>query len=485
MNEKISRRDALKITGFAGLALGGMALQGCNDSDGASTPSSQKYTYFDKLPSYIPGTETLGANEMRISIMGSSPVLRRSQAGACVLVELGNGESFVFDCGTGATINFGALAVPMSKARRVFLTHLHGDHFNDLTNLYCFGPQEDGKSPLYIWGPSRSHVCNPDTGTDDYDDGTCNFAMHFREMCRWHTEAQSFVPTRYDDAEGDGYDLFATELDWLTGGGGSLPATWTTNPTMDNKAHLSTTQWVAYQDDAKGVKITFFPAVHDRNGSISYRLEWNGLSMVYSGDTKPNQFMIENASGVDVLVHELVVPPETWSSKQGGSPDPNGGGVKLARTIEENSHTPEKAFGYIMSQLKKAPRLAVGTHFQAEDDTADVALQNIRTWYAGDVAIVTDLVVINVSSTAITTRRADVTGFTWNPPAADPTRTMMGHLPKYWDTNTANIYAPFAPLSQFDSSLLAKVIDPCLYDNTQWNCGVTYVPKTYSCCNKT
>jgi hypothetical protein len=54
MNEKISRRDALKLTGFAGLALGAMSLQGCNDSDGASTPSSQKNSYFDSLKEYYP-----------------------------------------------------------------------------------------------------------------------------------------------------------------------------------------------------------------------------------------------------------------------------------------------------------------------------------------------------------------------------------------------------------------------------------------------
>ena len=73
---------------------------------------------------------------------------------------------------------------------------------------------------------------------------------------------------------------------------------------------------VAYEDD--GVRITHFPAVHARDGSISYRLEWNGLSMVFSGDTRPNEYMLQNAKGVDVLVHEMVLPPETWAEKNTG-----------------------------------------------------------------------------------------------------------------------------------------------------------------------
>jgi len=50
----------------------------------------------------------------------------------------------------------------------------------------------------------------------------------------------------------------------------------------------------------------------------------------------------------------------------------------------------------------------VGTHFQSEDDTISVALDNIYSWYSGPVTIVTDLVVLNVSKSQIRERRAVV-----------------------------------------------------------------------------
>ncbi|WP_145998784.1 twin-arginine translocation signal domain-containing protein [Methyloterricola oryzae] len=266
-----SRRDVLKLSGAAlGTMTIGPELTQANWCD-AFPPlgGCDQNWYFKALAPFLPG-EPLPKGEIRISFMGSSPVLRRARAGASVFVELGNGSNeqgeydeayndcFVFDCGAGSSINYGAMAVQMSKMRKVFLTHLHGDHMNDLTQIYCFGPQQDAKSPLYVWGPSRPMVCDPDTG-EQHEDGTLDFARHFREMNRWHTASQSFVGTRWNDAEGAGYDLFVTELN------------------SKNYAHLSRDPWVAYHDRHRKVNISFFPAVHDRNGSISYKLEWNRM----------------------------------------------------------------------------------------------------------------------------------------------------------------------------------------------------------------
>ena len=50
---------------------------------------------------------------------------------------------------------------------------------------------------------------------------------------------------------------------------------------------------VAYWNKDTGVKITHFPVIHCRQGSIGYKLEWTSpdtgetLSMVYSSDTRP------------------------------------------------------------------------------------------------------------------------------------------------------------------------------------------------------
>jgi len=110
-------------------------------------------------------------------------------------------------------------------------------------------------------------------------------------MTKWHRNSFSFLPTGYAEG-GDGYDLEAHELRYMKNPG------------------------IAY--DNNGVTITHFPAIHARDGAISYKLEWNGLSMVFTGDTKPNNYVLEHAKGVDVLIHEMTTPPEVWTTKQTG-----------------------------------------------------------------------------------------------------------------------------------------------------------------------
>jgi ribonuclease Z len=356
----ISRRDALKLSGaaLAGLAVGGTAQAA---RDGMQPPwwSTQVNTLFALLKPFNP-REPVGRKEMRISFLGTSVIERRAQVRSSVFVELGNGEAFVFDCGSGVVSNAVAMNIPWSKMNKIFLTHLHGDHTSDLTHVYCFGPQGDRKSPLFIWGPSSSGVRNPDYPANPrkqrhnpeyFEDGTLTFCERFREMNRWHTESQSFVATEWDPVEvgtkgipgwpgvefqlplGDGYDIYATELDWASGDAGEY---WCTNTMLvpsetptpgpgQVRVPFDTGPWVAYQTDE--VRISFLRSVHGRNGSLGYKLEWltEGLSMIFTGDTKPNDFLLESAAAgerpVDVLISEIVVDPQIWVARQSGITD--------------------------------------------------------------------------------------------------------------------------------------------------------------------
>lgn len=508
MSDKITRRDALKMSGAA---LGALALSWRGIVDAAPrdwTPPwtaaevrwneldppywlTQRNNLFTSLKPFKPG-ERLGRHEMRISFMGTSVIERRAQVRSSVFVELGNGESFVFDCGSGVVTNYVAMNVPWSRMRKIFLTHLHGDHTSDLTHIYCFGPQGDGKSPLYVWGPARSGVRNPDfdlnpghqyINPEYYEDGTLDFCRHFREMNRWHTESQSFVGTRWTAgkggaaAEGDGYDIYATELDWRTG----RTAHWSTNTRLNpGNVDFDSGKWVAYETD--DVRISFFPSIHGRNGSLGYKLEWlaEGLSMIFTGDSKPNDLLIESAThgaAVDVLISEIVVDPQIWVSRQTGITHPHNptfeAAMVNAEAVQENSHTPQKAFGYMLKQMEKAgkaPRLAVGTHFQASDDTIILALEDIRSRYRGPVTIATDLMVLNVTRHAIEQRRAIVSDYGWSAQWTDPRQVNGTFDPKYADTRTCNPYHPMGPLLQFSPALLAHAIKGCVYDPAGFAC---------------
>ena len=52
---------------------------------------------------YAPNSEDLGPDEMRLIACGTGmPTARPKQAASCWLLELGNGDKFIFDVGTGS-----------------------------------------------------------------------------------------------------------------------------------------------------------------------------------------------------------------------------------------------------------------------------------------------------------------------------------------------------------------------------------------------
>jgi len=424
---KVTRRDALKASGLAlgGLAIGraGNALAQCPTEACYPVPPSetQEYTYFNQLQTnpntalalYTP----LQDNEMRISFMGSTiPMARRAQAEMSIFVEVGpwvpSGatgtddtydpygratDSIMFDIGPGSSTNYTSMGIAFRKMDKLFLTHLHGDHMGDLPQVYCFGPSGDRKSPMYIWGPGPSGVHSPPPSGPLYDDGTKAFCKNFREAMRWHTESFSFQYTAYEwykdhmptqdlwgtpcplrpvsnDPPYDGFAIIPIELDWTKVGG------------------------VAYNNSQTGVKITHFPVIHCRKGSMGYKLEWNPpgsppgsqpLSMIFTGDTKPEWLSVGQACGdkpLDVFIHEMIVPPEVWAMKFLGlttippAPWPPAfqQAVDAAANVQNSSHTPQGAFGYLLSKIHPLPRLTVATHFPVADDTVNCAFNSVQ-----------------------------------------------------------------------------------------------------------
>lgn len=436
----LNRRDLLTLSGVAvgAVALGSTITACSSSSEAHEIDPTQKNSLFNGLQPYYPGTEALGANEMRITFLGTSCIPRTAQECNSIFVEVGDAkgraDQVIFDCGTGVVAKYQAMGIPFAKMDKVFLTHLHGDHMSDITHIYCFGPATDRRNPLYIWGPGNSGFTSP-TDLTLYQDGTKEFCRNLRNMCRWHSESFSFGVTRYGSSS-----HLPTDADWGLSAGTLTPVVPDGQPDVNFDGYaivpieLDWTKYgqvsgdnVAYNNAATGVKITHFPAVHCRQGSISYKLEWNGLSMIFTGDTKPNQYMVDKASGVTVLIHEIVVPAEIWAMKNLGYSDITQAkadsswtaAYNYAKAVQNSSHTPQGAFGYLLSKISPSPRLAVATHFQATDDTIASAFTSIRNHYpAGDVTIATDLMVLNVTASEIRQRRAVVSDFAWYPRAA-------------------------------------------------------------------
>ncbi len=112
---------------------------------------------------YFPNSEDLAPDEMRIISLGTGmPSGRRSQQASSFLLELGNGDKFLFDVGTGSVANLGSLEIPYEYLNKVFLSHLHTDHFGDFAAIYVGGWVAGRVGPLRVWGPSGE---TPELGT--------------------------------------------------------------------------------------------------------------------------------------------------------------------------------------------------------------------------------------------------------------------------------------------------------------------------------
>jgi ribonuclease Z len=228
----------------------------------------------------------------------------------------------------------------------------------------------------------------------------------------------------------------------------------------------------AYKNDETGLKITHYPVVHTRRGAIGYKVEWNGLSMMYTSDTKPEQNCIEQAKnvddkgkarGVDVFIHEMAVPPEVWAMKLMGLDQPGPGPgvdqatwdatVEWTKRVQDSSHTTQGAFGYLLSQIKPRPRLAVATHFIVADDTVNCALKSVQAHCPeikklGDKMTWSfDLMVLRVYKNKILQRRAVVDDYSMVQHGGIPQEDQAP--PKYYLFDASGNKAP-NPTGQID-----------------------------------
>jgi len=315
--------------------------------------------------SYFPNTELLGPDEMRITALGTGmPNLTRSSASICYLVELGNGDKFLFDIGSGAMANLWSLRPDFSKIDKVFASHLHTDHVGDFMGLYIGSWLSGRYSPIHIYGPSGS---SPEMGTKAFVEG-------MKVGYAWDIAGRSGA---------------------LPDAGGKIEV-----HEFDYKA----VNQVVYKKN--GVTIRSWPAIHLLDGPVSYGLEWNGLKYVFGGDTYPNDWYIKHAAGADIASHEAFLPPKALAEYFGWD-------LGQATFVSTRIHTEPQAFGKVMSAVK--PRLAIGYHSVQSPENNAAIMDGIRKTYDGPLVLARDLMVINVTKEKINVRMASVDDYVLPP----------------------------------------------------------------------
>jgi ribonuclease Z len=309
------------------------------------------------LDVYYPGTEDLDSDEIRVIACGSGmPMPRLKQAAPCFLIELGNGDKFIFDIGSGSMERLYALGIPLDYIDKVFLTHLHMDHMGDLQAFYMYGPQNNRSVPLRVWGPG---------GGGTRESWSTKTAMdHMQKTWAWMSG------TLVGTIDMRSASLEVTEYDW------------------------SKVNNIIY--DHNGVVIKSIPAIHFEQ-SASFILEWNGMKIAYMGDSLPNKWWIEHANGADLALGECFLPPDLAAQKWGFSPQEALNAVTLI-------HANAVFAGKVMAMTKAKHNVAY--HFQNDADTLPVVMKAVESVYDGQVDYAQDFMVWNVTKKGVRTRMA-------------------------------------------------------------------------------
>ena len=306
---------------------------------------------------YYPGTEKLRKDEMRVVACGTGmPSVRPKQAAACWLVELGNGDKFLFDIGAQSMSRISAMKIPMDSLDKVFIGHLHTDHMGDLPILWTGSLKMNRTVPLRVWGPSGE---TPEMGTKAAIEGLQEFLHWDDESLRGRLDARAMV--------------------WEV-----------------NEFDFKGVNEVIY--DENGVTIRSIPAIHSLDGSVSYILEWNGLKFAYSSDTSPNNVVDGVRQGSRHRDSRVFRPRRSADQQSRTTSRPSHSGSRRWHT-----RTPAQ-FGKIMAETK--PRMAVGYHFYNDHDTLPIVLEAVRTTYDGPLALATDYMVFNVTPDDVRVRMA-------------------------------------------------------------------------------
>lgn len=318
----------------------------------------------------LPDSERVADGEIRVTILGSGdPFTNKAQGSASVLMEVGNPERdfFFFDLGSGSLANFNGLHLPVTATTKVFLTHLHADHVGDMPTLVWSLAKAGRRDPVQVWGPGGEV---PELGTRAY-------AEHLTAAHAWDTRSLNGHPGQ------SGAAMEVTEVPFET---------------------TST----VYEGD--GVRISSFPVIHILNGSVGYRLDFNGLSVVFSGDTRPTRTLVDACDGVDLLIHETFPCASVYAQKAGVP-------LAFAEQVVNGVHTSPSAAGGVFARA--GARMSVMWHLAVDHETVGPVFTEMRTRYDGPVTIAQDLTTFTMTKAAIVTRQTVIDPYAW--PVVGPT----------------------------------------------------------------
>jgi ribonuclease Z len=174
-------------------------------------------------------------------------------------------EFLLVDAGEGASRTMGELRLPVRRITGVLITHWHSDHFAGLGQVLNQSWNADRRQEVRVYGP----------------EGVERVMLGLEQMYRDDIRYRSAGEVESND-----------------------PSLALGRPmTVEVPAGRP---W-ATVFDRNGVVVRAFRVDHGHvKPALGYRIEYNGRSVVFSGDTVASPLVAEAARGCDLLIHEAV-----------------------------------------------------------------------------------------------------------------------------------------------------------------------------------
>src|SRR5271154_2562410 len=207
-------------------------------------------------------------NPVAVQVLGSgAPGFVKDRANTSYLLWVGNQARILVDAGGGAYVRFGQAQAKFSDLSMILVSHLHPDHSSDLPGVLWSG-RNARNDTLPIVGPSGNEAAPA------FND----FLMRLFDPKSGSWEVLSSVV-----APGPGVKLDPHVVD-------------------------VTKQEPTTVYDRDGIKVTAMGIPHGNLPTLAYRVETQGVTVVYSSDQNgTNPRFPDFAKGTDILVMHLAI----------------------------------------------------------------------------------------------------------------------------------------------------------------------------------
>lgn len=270
---------------------------------------------------------------MKIVFLGTAASIpTRKRALSCVAVQR-QGELFLFDCGEGSQRQMIQAKIGFNRRTKVFITHMHGDHILGLPGLLQTMSLLGRTKPIQIYGPN---------GIFDFLEAmhrTAQFSLRF-SVVAFEIESEELILKEKE------YEVYSAQAEHSIP---SLAYALIEKPRpgrfYPEKASILGVPkgrlWAQLQQ-GNNIKLADGSIIKSADILDSPR---PGRKIVYVGDTRPSDRIVEFAREADILIHEATFADE------------------LAERAEKDKHS--TPIGAAQVARKASVKLLVVTHISA------------------------------------------------------------------------------------------------------------------------